>query len=72
MRAGAHLSAKPRRGLPPELGVIVARLPEGTVVVGKKRRKAWMLNPRMPAETGRHETRGVEPVAFLRSAVGGG
>lgn len=50
----------------------VARLPEGTVVAGKKRRKAWMLNPRMPAEPGRHETRSVEQVAFLRSAVGGG
>jgi hypothetical protein len=50
----------------------VARLPEGTVVAGKKRRKAWMLNPRMPADPAHQGTWAVEPMALLRSAAGGG
>jgi hypothetical protein len=50
----------------------VARLPEGTVIAGKKRRKAWVLNPRIPDDRSRHGTNAVEPLAIQRSAVGGG
>jgi hypothetical protein len=50
----------------------VAKLPEGTVIGGKKRRKAYMLNPRARGAPALHVTQDVEPQALRRAAVRGG
>jgi hypothetical protein len=50
----------------------VAKLPDGTVIGGKKRRKAYMLNPRARGAPALHVTQDVEPQALRRAAVRGG
>jgi hypothetical protein len=50
----------------------VAKLPEGTVIAGKRRRKAYMLNPRARAATTRHTHQDVEPEAPRGTAIRGG